>query len=346
MNNTDPYLVAKAQALITVWSEKWASKWNEYRVVSVEHEFSFPMLNPESEAPSRTFCEAGKMDVVVEHIPTRTIKVIEHKTTSDSIAPDSDYWDRLRMDTQCSKYYLAASQMNIGDVSGVIYDVLRKPGQRPSQIPTLDENGMKIVLDGAGHRIMTSTGKKPRETGDSEKGWVVQSRPETPVEYGARVLSVLRADPDDYFAQREVPRLNKDILEYMEDAWNVSQQILYFRRKGLWARNPDACAQMGRCEMFDLCCGRASVDGVRFAKREKIHAELKIEKSGEGDLELLTASRTRAFNKCRRYHQLRYEDGIELVSDEAEALWFGSLVHSGLEAFFQTLQKQQISKNQ
>lgn len=345
---SDAYSVAKANAMLRVWVDKWASKWADYKIISVEHEFCFPLLNPETEASSRTFDEAGKMDVVAQHIPTGKIVVIEHKTTADAVDPGSDYWDRLRMDTQCSKYYLAASHMDIGEVGSILYDVLRKPGQRPSQVPTLDENGYKIVLDAGGTRILTANGKKPRETGDAERGWVVQGRPETPEEYEARLLEVLRAAPDDYFAQREVPRLNSDLLEYMEDAWAMSQQILYFRNKNLWARNPQACKIMGTCEYFDLCCGRASVDGVRYAKRENVHVELTIQKGdhgASGDHELLTNSRGNAFNKCRRYHKLKYEDTVDRVTeDEQDARRFGSLVHAALEAFFKTLQSKQTPK--
>lgn len=346
---SDAYSVAKAKAMLTVWSEKWATKWRDYEILNVEHEFVFPLLNPDTEAASRTFSEAGKIDVLCRHMGTGNVVVVEHKTTSEAIDPGSDYWDRLRMDTQCSKYYLAATQMNLGEVGSIIYDVLKKPGQRPAQVPTLDADGYKIVLDSSGTRIFTSNGKKPRETGDTEKGWTVQGRAETPDEYEARLLSVMRADPDAFFSQREVPRLNSDLLEYMDDAWNVGQQILYFRNKGLWPRNPQACKTMGTCDFFDLCCGRASVDGVRYAVRENVHAELTIQTADHGaaggDRELLTNSRISAFNRCRRYHKLRYEDRVDRVTeDDNDARTFGSLVHVGLEAFFRSLQSKQKSK--
>lgn len=348
LKSEDVFAVARARALLTVYHERWQGKWQDYEILDVEHEFSFPLLNPETEAASRSFDEAGKIDVLARHTPTSRLIVIEHKTTSDSVAPDSDYWDRLRMDTQCSKYFVAAHQMGLGEVGSVLYDAISKPGQRPSQVPFLDDHGFKIVKDAAGNRIMTKDGKKPRETGDSEKQWVVQGRLETPDEFETRLLSVLRAAPDDYFAQREVPRLDSDILEYMEDAWSMGQQILYARAKNLWPRNPDACKQFGTCEMFDLCCGRASVDGVRFRKREKIHSELKFEDGikevfiGDGIKvhQLLTNSRAKALRKCARYHKLRYEDGLERVGDEAEALHLGSLVHAGLEAYFNAMKVQ------
>lgn len=329
----DAYTQARAKVLLTVYREQWHAKWQGYDILDVESEFRFPLLNPDTESPSRTFDEAGKMDVLVRHRGTQRLAVVEHKTTSESVTPDSDYWDRLRMDTQCSKYFLAASRSG-QEVSGVIYDAISKPGQRPCQIPTLDPEGFKIVLDAQGQRVMTKDGKKPRETGDTEKGWVVQGRIETPDEFEARLLKVLRAEPHEYFAQREVPRLDSDILEYMNDAWAMSQQLLYARNKNLWPRNPQACKQFSTCEFFDLCCGRANVDGIRFRKREKVHAELKIE-TGESGRQLLTNSRGTAYRKCARYHSLRYEQALERVDDEGrEALIFGTIIHNGLEKYF------------
>jgi hypothetical protein len=335
LKSEDAYALARARALITVYDETWRSKWDDYEILDVEREFQFPLLNPETETASRSFDEAGKIDVLARHKPTKRLVVIEHKTTSDSVAPDSDYWDRTRMDTQCSKYYLAAAQSG-EEVGGILYDAIAKPGQRPSQIPTLDAQGFKIVLDFNGNRVMTKDGKKPRETADVAQGWTVQGRIETPEEFEARLLAVLRATPGDYFAQREVGRLDSDILEYMKDAWALSQQLLYARQHNLWPRNPQACKMMGTCEMFDLCCGRASVDGVRYVKSDLVHKELKIQ---GGDHQLLTNSRGNAYRKCARYHFLRYEQPVEKVQDEDanSALRFGQLVHAGLELYFLAL---------
>ena len=341
LKSSDAYTLARARAMLSVYDRQWGEKWPEYEIIEAELEFVIPLLNPESSKPSRTFDLAGKMDVVARHRKTRRVVVIEHKTTSDSVAPDSDYWDRLRLDSQCSAYYLAAATLLERDVEGVLYDVLSKPAQRPCQVATLDANGFKIVLDPAGNRVMTKDGKKPRETGDAEKGWVVQGQQETPNEFEARLLAVMCAEPHEYFAQREVARLDSDIIEFMGDAWSLSQQILYFRSRNLWPRNPNACKQFGTCEFFDLCCGRASVDTITYRKKEGIHSEL-VAQNGNAGRELLTNSRNNALRKCARFHDLRYEQGVERVGEEAEALTFGTLIHEGLEAYFKSIKQHQI----
>ena len=117
---------------------------------------------------------------------------------------------------------------------------------------------------------------------------------------------MLRANPKDYFAQREVVRTNKDVLEYMGDAWAVGQEILYRREHNVWPRNPDACETLGTCEFLDLCAGRASIDSIQYRVRTGAHPEL-VNQAGPNGEQLLTASRTKALHKCARYHQLKYE---------------------------------------
>jgi hypothetical protein len=341
IKSEDLFAQARARAMVTVYHETWGHIWQHYQVLEVEREFTFPLLNPETEGTSRSFSEAGKMDALLRRKSDDALMVLEHKTTSDDVSPESSYWDRLRMDTQVSKYFLGALQMNM-NVGGVIYDVIGKPGQRPSQIPLRDENDVKIVLDANGNRVRTKDGKKWRETPDTEASYVLQTRQETPDEFEKRILFALRCDPHSYYAQKSVTRLDSDIIEYMNDAWQLSQQILYFRKQQLWPRNPAACnAYHTTCEFFDLCSNRASVDGIRFGKTNAAHAELKVQ--SDGDRQLLTNSRSAALRKCARYHVLRYEEQVRKIQDDesSEALRLGTLVHLGLEAYFNHLKAKQ-----
>ena len=328
--------LAKAHALFLAWVPTFVQTLETHDILEVESEFSFPLLNPETEAPSKTFVEAGKIDGIMRHRASSTIKTLEHKTTSDSIAPESNYWPRLIMDTQPSKYILSLQYRGIV-ANSALYNVVSKPMQRPRAIPLLDDEGRKIVLDAQGERVFTKDGKKPRESADAAQGYILQTREETVNEYHARLLTELKSEPNDYFAQREIPRQDEALLEYMQDAWALSQQILYFRRSGLWPRNPSACTQFGTCEFFDLCSGRASVDGIRYAEKEKRHAELESVENGK---EFLTNSRLSALRKCSRYHFLKYEKPTRAVRDEEEALRIGSAFHVAVETFL----KQFITK--
>lgn len=325
--------VAKAQALMTGYHERWSETFDQYRVVEVESEFSFPLVNPKTKARSRTFIEAGKIDAILQHRRSERYVVLEHKTTADDIDSGSDYWSKLGMDTQCTKYILALRFRGL-HVGNLLYDVIHKPGSRPRQIPLVDEEGVKVVLDANGERVRTANGKKWRETSDPEKGWILQSALETPAQYGDRLLAEICEEPDRYFAHREVARLDTDLLEYMTDAWSLAQEILFRRQSENWARNPDVCSRFGKCEFYELCAGRASVDGVRYREARK-HPELAMQESN--GRHLLTTSRLAALRRCARFHYHRYEQPIEACNEESEALRFGSLLHEGLEAYFRAL---------
>jgi len=330
------HATAKAHALFIGWTRAFDPVLETHDVLAVESEFAFPLLNPETEAPSRTFACAGKMDGMLAHKASGARLVLEHKTTSSDIAPESDYWLRLAMDTQVSKYLLASHHAQT-PAGTVLYDVVRKPAQRASAIPILDEDGVKIVLDANGDRVRTKDGKKWRETGDAAQGYTLQTRPETPGEYHARILAELESDGSKYFAQREIPRLDSDLLEHMQDEWALGQQILYFRRAGIWPRNPSACTEFGGCEFFSLCAGRAAVDGITYRHKERAHAELEMQ--ANGGLELLTNSRGRALHKCPRFHFLKYEQPTERVGEDDEALRVGSAFHLAVETYLKTFIK-------
>lgn len=337
----NPTDLAKARPLLTLYHHTYYDRFvAEYEVVDVEHEFSFPLLNPETEAKSRTFLDAGKIDVVLKSRRSGRTWVMEHKTSSEDISPESDYWTALTMDPQISRYSLAlASEGTDIDVEGVLYDVLSRPMQRLSKVPELDDNGFKIVRDGAGNRVFLNNGK-PRQSADQEKGYTLVTREETLDEFEARVGQALSTSERPVLVQKQVPILDAELLEYMNDAWALSQQILYFRNRAIWPRNTKACFQYGKCEYFDLCANRASVDGVRFGTKTNRHPELKTcEPLGK---EFLTNSRSAALKLCSRYHLLKYEQLVERIGDEDEALRFGSLVHRGLEAYFKAIKANQV----
>jgi len=126
--------------------EVWANRYQDssYRVVASEIEFNVPLVNPDTGRHSRTFRLAGKMDCFVES--EGRLYLMEHKTASESLEPDSNYWKRLRMDGQISTYWLACKQMD-KDIMAVIYDVARKPDIKPRKGETIQEYGKRFAQD-------------------------------------------------------------------------------------------------------------------------------------------------------------------------------------------------------
>lgn len=226
----------------------WRYGADEWAVLAVESTFDFRLRNPETGRAIAT-THRGKIDGIIGLVDRRQA-VYELKTTGESIADDSKYWLRLRGDPQISIYMLAAREMGFSP-SVVIYDVIRKPEIEPKQIPILDEAGIKVVLDRSGARVHNKDGTW-KQAGSAAEGWELQTRPETPEEYGARLLKDIGDRPEFYFARREVPRTEADLEEQRWELFFNAQHLREMRRHKRWFRNVsqrtcDGCDYQGPC---------------------------------------------------------------------------------------------------
>jgi hypothetical protein len=252
----------------------WRYGDDNLEFVAVELPFDIPLVNPDSGAASRTFRLAGKIDAIVR-LPDGRLAVLEYKTAGCDISPDSDYWPRLRYDGQISLYVLAARALGY-DVAMVLYDVTRKPTIKPRQIPELDDDGCKIVLDAESNRVLNANGK-PRQTASSKDGYVLQVRAEAPAEYGDRLLADIGERPDYYFQRREIPRLEDDLAEYRAELWQQADLIRESRRRSRWFRNVSRMT-CDYCDFKELClggvrvCAESPPSGYEFI--DNVHPEL------------------------------------------------------------------------
>ena len=269
----------KVYRLAWAYFQVWADDTRE--VIATEQTFELPIKNPETGGRTNKFLSAGKIDGIVK-LPDGRVAIDETKTTSKPIDPESDFWQRLRVDDQITKYFWAARQLGY-DISCVIYDVIKKPTIEPLLIPLLDENGDKIVLDAEGKRVLKASGL-PRQTGDSTLGYVLQQRRQTPAEYGERLSEDIAARPGFYFQRKEITRLESDIEEFEHEQWQSQQLLSDCQRTGRWFRNTGACLSPYRCEYANLCFGGFSGDlsqGVPegFTQVANVNPELESEEA-------------------------------------------------------------------
>lgn len=138
---------------------------------------------------SRTFAAGGKIDGLGQLADGR-LCLIEYKTTSAGLDADSDYWLRLRADTQILQYVSAARALG-WDIQTVVYDVTRKPSIRPKQVGSGEE--------------------KHQETSE---------------EFGQRLYEDTQVRPEFYFCRREVPVLDDDLEEFADLRVQVGRMIL------------------------------------------------------------------------------------------------------------------------
>lgn len=272
IRSDDPFEAAKARVLMIGYHLRW--KDEPYDVIGVEVSFDTELRNPATGAASRTWRLAGKIDVIVRSRVDGRVYLIEHKTSAEDFSPGSNYLKRLRIDGQVSVYFEGGRALG-HDVAGCIYDIIGKPAQRPSQVPLTDDLGEKIVLDAKGERVKTKTGKW-RQTGDTELGYVLQTRPETPDEYEQRVGAIVGDDPTGFFARVDVVRLEQEMRDALLDVWQLGQELREAELAERAPKNPDACVTVyGTCPYFSACCGEASLeDPTLFERSKNIHPEL------------------------------------------------------------------------
>ena len=207
---TNPFDVARAEAMIRGYDARWSAE--QYEVLAVEVEFRAPLVNPETGAPSRTWQRGGKLDAIVRELTGhRRIGIVEHKTSSDDITPGSSYWKQLRMDGQVSGYFVGADALGF-PAEFCLYDVLGKPTLRPYKV------GLKRKVD------------------------------ETPDEFRLRCMTAIAEAPDCYYRRGEVVRLEAEAAEALFDDWQTAVQMREAQRLGRFPRPGDAALAEARPE--------------------------------------------------------------------------------------------------
>lgn len=253
-NETDynAYEIELARVLITGYNTKWLL--DKQPGAMPEKEYRCPLLNPSTTGESKTFLLGGKIDVIIPSGENR-YHIVEHKTTTEDISPESDYWLKLSIDGQISGYYAGAEAIGYPSVD-CVYDVIKKPLQRP---------GMATPIEQRKYTKAGSLYANQRE------------RDESVGEFGMRVNEVVMSNIDLHFQRRNVARLQEDLLDYMHDMWSCAREIREAQLANRWPRNPNACMRYGTCEYFSVCTKTASIeDELLFVKVDNPHQELSI----------------------------------------------------------------------
>lgn len=294
---------ATVETLLSGYAWRWQN--SPLQILENEKEFRLPLVNPETGSASTIWELAGKQDGKIRLEDGRKA-VLEHKTTSEDLTPGSEWFRRLQMDSQPSLYVYAARQSD-PEVATVLYDFIRKPTIKPTAVPVLDKNGLKIVLDFAGNRVRNAS-KKPkkkcydccgtgthrfegygechctlgewRQTADTSKQFSLLTRRMTPEEWSQKLCDDIAARPDFYFARVEVPRLDSEIEEFMTETWDVQKTIRETQLSGRWYRtvSRDTCPF---CPYFGPCSSKTDIsNGIApegFVFSTTLHPELSEE---------------------------------------------------------------------
>jgi len=263
----DPYAAASKFAPSFLWTVKlaclfaaheWYWQKQDIKVVAPERKFKFAFGADPIE---------GQIDASVENSDGRR-GLLEYKTTSDGVDAESDYWLKLRMDTQVGIYALAE-----GLPQFILYDVVRKPTINPKALTKDDVKRMRTEQSATGAAIYF----KQQFIGAELDAALNEAR-ETPTMYGARLTADIGDRPEFYFGRREVSRTDQDFRALADDINGQIGLIEHADRERNYPRNPNTCHEFGRCVFFDLCANNkhpvAGEVPEGFRIREHLHPEL------------------------------------------------------------------------
>lgn len=243
----------RVRAMMRAYYHRWDSDRKNWEVLAVEREFIV-------ELPGGLKV-GGKWDLVIRHIPTNQIIVIDHKTSSDEIASvGADYWQRLTIDKQVTIYAYAAEKI-FGESIDVIWDVVKKPTGKPI--------------------MKTRVAKRKAETQmefEARKAEVMESLDE----FEERLFQKMIAEPDTWLVRHQIHRTNEQQQQVISDIEEACQEIATY--SGTYPRNSGACqAKYGTCAYLGVCTGLETLDSERFEQLETAHPELPDSANSQGD---------------------------------------------------------------
>lgn len=256
--------------------------WQDDPIESIAQElfFDLPLVNPSSGRALPYVRKKGRIDDVIRH--EGRARLGEFKSTTRAIDSGSSYWDRLRLDTQCSFYVLAARTMQLageleqyglkadeGLISDVLYDVWHRPTIKPKKLTQADSKAFVETGEYCGQTFevsqpLSTVGEDTLvalevsvdgvgaevELGKKEGTYAIR---ETPEMFGARLLADIQERPDFYFARRPVPRTDAQLDAFEKELVHIYRSMRAMDKSGHWFHNESQCEATFKCPYISLC---------------------------------------------------------------------------------------------
>ena len=231
-----------ARAIMRGYINRYTVSDGGWTTVLVEHQFEGPIINPTTNAQSRTFYLGGRVDGVVRTsdadslgIEAGALWLLEHKTAATI---NADYISKLWTDFQTALYALYIERTTGRRVAGVMYNVLAKAKLKQRAGETEAEYQEKLTEACAKNK--------------SGKSSLKRELPESNADFAAR-LDTWYESPTAF--HREQLILGREQLRLIEEElWELTQAYLDCKRRDAWYMNPDHCFRPGRtCPYFPIC---------------------------------------------------------------------------------------------
>lgn len=234
----------------------------DFDVVFLEKKFEGRILNPDTNAPSRSFVLAGKVDGIV--CMDGKFYLLEHKTASQM---DGDYLEKLWTDFQICLYAHYVEEALGIKITGIIYNILVKARLQQGKGETQDE----FEARRAELIAKSKTGKTT----------ATRKMPESDGSFHERLM-IKYAEPGMF--HREILYISRDQFDTLKfDLWELTQQFLDCRRRGVFYQNTSYCFFYHRpCAYFPLCRSGGSPNVIEnFYEHKPAHEELCDEGANE-----------------------------------------------------------------
>lgn len=262
----------------------WFYQTDPIEYLVSELPFELPINSPRTglPLPLTEALRVGKIDHIVRW--QGAVGALERKSTARNIAPDSDYWDKAKKDTQVSMYAMAFQDMNFASYKmkgltlnsgerfgNTLYDVWHKPTIKPAMLTQAETAAFVASGEYCGVkfkvRIVAMSMCGPHQYSvdgvlatveQGKKGFAIR---ETVQMYGARLLADIYARPDFYYVRREIARTDQDIQSFRKQLYAVYQNMKAAARMDLWVENEHQCRATYPCPYIPICYG-AGADAV------------------------------------------------------------------------------------
>jgi hypothetical protein len=271
----------RVKLFYTLIGYRWYYEDCHHDTITREQKFGLSLINPASGRALPGVKLVGKIDKVIDY--NAKIAIEEHKSTSSSVDPDSDFWGHLNLDTQTKLYLYAIRRMQaageltpwkIGPsdppINTILYDAWHKPGISPKKLTQADSKKFVGTGEYMGQKFVIANELRGQEEIESNaigeyriNGVVAEIEPgkkegtfaikETPEMYGARLLADIGERPEFYFRRVEVTRTDKEMEKFEWELLHIYRTIQSMAKSGHWYSNEFQCEAKYPCDYIGQC---------------------------------------------------------------------------------------------
>ena len=226
-----------------------------WEVVALEKVFQGEIENPATNATSRSFLLAGRVDGIVRK-QDGSLYLLEHKTAS---IIGSDYVGKLWTDFQIVLYSHYLRQLGI-PLEGVVYNILVKPKLQQGR----GETEAEFQARAADLASRNKSGKSSAQ----------RKIPESDIDFATR-LAAWFEEPERFVRVELI--FDTDTYDNLRsELWELTQQFLYARRREAFYQNTSFCFAFHRpCPYWAICSSKNNSLVIQTQYQERPpHTEL------------------------------------------------------------------------